>query len=174
MIYFIGLMGMKTCVFFIFQLCPWIIVVGNWALKWTEGNTAIQIAFVMLIFPLIMNAMQYYIIDSFIKNNKPNAEEQDRDGRGDGEEEDNDQRSLLHPEDDDDENAREERVQEAENGDGRKNPNIKISLIDPEAEKLRAALAVVDGELVSSTQGSSSGGSNSSTASAMEGHGGRH
>jgi len=27
-----------------------------------------QITFVMLIFPLIMNAMQYYIIDSFIKD----------------------------------------------------------------------------------------------------------
>lgn len=68
-IYFLGLLGMKTVVFFIFQLCPWIVIVGDWALKWTEGNTALQIAFVMLIFPLIMNAFQYYVIDSFIKKN---------------------------------------------------------------------------------------------------------
>lgn len=36
-------------------------------MRWTEKNEALQIAFVMLIFPLIMNAMQYYIIDIFIK-----------------------------------------------------------------------------------------------------------
>ncbi len=68
MIYFMGLLGMKICVFIIFELLPWIVQVGDWALRWTEGNEAIQIAFVLLIFPLIMNAMQYYIIDSFIKN----------------------------------------------------------------------------------------------------------
>jgi hypothetical protein len=66
-VYFIGLLGMKTCVFFIFQVFPWLGRVGDWALKWTEGNEAVQIAFVMFIFPLIMNAIQYYIIDIFIK-----------------------------------------------------------------------------------------------------------
>lgn len=75
-IYFVGLLGMKVIVFFIFQLCPWIVIVGDWALKWTEGNTALQIAFVMLIFPLIMNAFQYYVIDSFIKK-KPQSDDED-------------------------------------------------------------------------------------------------
>lgn len=74
LLYFIGLLGMKICVFIIFQLCPWIVVVGDWALRWTEGNTALQIAFVMLIFPLIMNAFQYYVIDTFIKK-KPDADD---------------------------------------------------------------------------------------------------
>jgi STIMATE family len=77
MIYFIGLLGMKTCVFIVFELLPWIVQVGDWALRWTEGNEAIQIAFVMLIFPLIMNALQYYIIDSFIKNNKTTEDIED-------------------------------------------------------------------------------------------------
>lgn len=72
-LYFIGLLGMKVCVFFVFQLCPWIVIVGDWALKWTEGNQALQIAFVMLIFPLIMNAFQYYVIDTFIKK-KPESD----------------------------------------------------------------------------------------------------
>lgn len=80
MIYFIGLLGMKSCVFVIFELLPWIIRVGDWALRWTEGNEAIQVAFVMLIFPLIMNALQYYIIDSFIKNNKVTTEVEDGQG----------------------------------------------------------------------------------------------
>lgn len=75
MIYFIGLLGMKICVFFIFQICPWIIRVGDWSLRWTEGNEAIQVVFVMLLFPVIMNAIQYYIIDSFIKNQKPTDHE---------------------------------------------------------------------------------------------------
>lgn len=75
LIYFVGLLGMKTCVFFVFQLCPWIVVVGDWALRWTEGNTALQIAFVMLIFPLIMNAFQYYVIDTFIKK-RPDVDDE--------------------------------------------------------------------------------------------------
>ena len=62
---------MKTCVFFIIQLLPFIVEVGDWALKWTEGNTAMQIFFVMLLFPVIMNAIQYYIIDIFIKKPIP-------------------------------------------------------------------------------------------------------
>jgi hypothetical protein len=59
---------MKLCVFLLFLLLPWIAWVGDWALRWTEGNEAIQITFVMFIFPLIMNAMQYWIIDGFIKD----------------------------------------------------------------------------------------------------------
>ncbi|CAI7585470.1 unnamed protein product [Penicillium pancosmium] len=66
-IYFIGLLGMKVCVFFLIQLFPFIVKVGDWALQWTEGNTALQIIFVMLLFPVTMNAIQYYIIDIFIK-----------------------------------------------------------------------------------------------------------
>lgn len=69
-----GLMGMKVCVLFIFLLAPWISRVGDWALRWTEGNEALQVIFVMLVFPVIMNAAQYYIIDSFIKNQTPGHE----------------------------------------------------------------------------------------------------
>ncbi|KAI0974405.1 vacuolar membrane protein-domain-containing protein [Xylaria arbuscula] len=66
-IYFCGLFGMKICVLLIFLILPWISRVGDWALKWTEGNERLQIVFVMMLFPLIMNALQYYIIDGFIK-----------------------------------------------------------------------------------------------------------
>lgn len=58
---------MKICVLIIFLILPWISRVGDWALRWTEGNERVQIVFVMMLFPLIMNAIQYYIIDSFIK-----------------------------------------------------------------------------------------------------------
>jgi hypothetical protein len=73
-IYFMGLMGMKFCVLIIFIIAPWISRVGDWALRWTEGNEALQVVFVMLVFPVIMNATQYYIIDSFIKNQTPGHE----------------------------------------------------------------------------------------------------
>ncbi|MCJ1397646.1 hypothetical protein MMC11_000842 [Xylographa trunciseda] len=75
LIYFLGLLGMKACVFFIFKICPWIIHVGDWALRWTEGNEMVQVFFVMLFFPVIMNAIQYYIIDGFIKNQKTSDHE---------------------------------------------------------------------------------------------------
>ena len=61
---------MKACVYILFQILPWIVHVGDWALRWTEGNEALQVIFVMLFFPLIMNALQYYIIDGFIKGKK--------------------------------------------------------------------------------------------------------
>lgn len=80
---------MKTCVFIIFQLCPWIVYVGDWALRWTEGNETVQVFFVMFFFPVIMNALQYYIIDSFIQNQKPADHEAvpTEDGEGDDDEE---------------------------------------------------------------------------------------
>lgn len=65
---------MKVCVLIIFLLLPWISRVGDWALRWTEGDEVLQVVFVMLVFPVIMNATQYYIIDSFIKNQKPDHE----------------------------------------------------------------------------------------------------
>ncbi|KEQ95085.1 hypothetical protein AUEXF2481DRAFT_40353 [Aureobasidium subglaciale EXF-2481] len=67
-IYFIGLFGMKLFVFLLFAMLPWLPWVGDWALRWTEGNEALQIAFVMFIFPVAMNGIQYYIVDSFIKD----------------------------------------------------------------------------------------------------------
>ncbi|KAK4240960.1 vacuolar membrane protein-domain-containing protein [Achaetomium macrosporum] len=66
-IYFCGLMGMKFCVLILFMMLPWLPHIGDWALRWTEGNEKLQIVFVMMLFPLIMNALQYYIIDSYIK-----------------------------------------------------------------------------------------------------------
>ncbi|KAI0140919.1 vacuolar membrane protein-domain-containing protein [Hypoxylon sp. NC0597] len=83
-IYFCGLFGMKICVLIIFLILPWISRVGDWALRWTEGNERVQIVFVMMLFPLIMNALQYYIIDSFIKLKETDHERlpsEDGDGR---------------------------------------------------------------------------------------------
>ncbi|POS80834.1 transmembrane protein [Diaporthe helianthi] len=81
-IYFCGLFGMKVCVLIIFLMLPWISRIGDWALGWTEGNERVQIVFVMMLFPLIMNAMQYYIIDSFIKKPAEKDDNEGHDGSG--------------------------------------------------------------------------------------------
>ena len=74
LVYFLGLVGMKLFVFFLFAALPWLPWVGDWALRWTEGNEALEIAFVMFIFPLAMNAAQYWIIDGFIKGKSDSKE----------------------------------------------------------------------------------------------------
>lgn len=75
---------MKLCVLIIFVMLPWISRVGDWALGWTEGNEKVQIVFVMMLFPLIMNALQYYIIDSFIKKQTPDDSDDAVAGGADG------------------------------------------------------------------------------------------
>ncbi|CAO3583158.1 unnamed protein product [Absidia cylindrospora] len=58
---------MKMCVYLIFRLFPILFRFGEWALRWTEGNYRYQVLFVMLIFPLIMNGMQFWIVDTIVK-----------------------------------------------------------------------------------------------------------
>lgn len=76
LIYCIGLVFMKLFVFFLFLAMPFLPWIGDWALRWTEGNEALQITFALFIFPLAMNAVQYWVIDNFIMDKKK--------GEGDG------------------------------------------------------------------------------------------
>lgn len=66
---------MKIFVLFLFAALPWLGWVGDWALRWTEGSETLQIAFVMFVFPVAMNAIQYYVIDGFIKEKKTGESE---------------------------------------------------------------------------------------------------
>lgn len=84
-----------------FLILPWISKIGDWALGWTEGNEKLQIAFVMMIFPLVMNALQYYIIDSFIKEKKETDDHHGGHQRVPSE--DPDERRRLHREENEDE-----------------------------------------------------------------------
>lgn len=70
MIYFIGLTGMKFCVFLLFSALPWLPWVGDWALRWTQFDERVELAFALFIFPLFMNAVQYYVIDNLIMDKK--------------------------------------------------------------------------------------------------------
>ncbi|KAI9244626.1 vacuolar membrane protein-domain-containing protein [Sporodiniella umbellata] len=58
---------MKLCVYWMFRHLPFLFAFGEWALAWTKGNYRYQVIFVMLIFPLIMNIMQFWIVDTIVK-----------------------------------------------------------------------------------------------------------
>jgi len=152
MIYFLGLIGMKSCVFVVFQLFPWIVKVGDWALRWTEGNEAVQIAFVMLIFPLIMNAMQYYIIDTFIKKKSSAVDDEAADDGGGGGhaptgEEDSDRTGLL---------AGNTSVDIVEEDEVRKaKVNVTTSKSSDKPSKTNEYNPDEDGEVISSSSGGS-------------------
>ncbi|KAK8205903.1 FK506-binding protein 2 precursor [Phyllosticta capitalensis] len=121
LIYFLGLFSMKLCVFFIFQVFPWLGWVGDWALRWTEGNEAVQIAFVMFIFPVVMNGIQYYIIDSFIKDpasgearyeavGAPDEDDERRRLQRDSFDDDSDEEAYEHGRDSEDQRKRPSRT----------------------------------------------------------------
>ncbi|KAI8371478.1 vacuolar membrane protein-domain-containing protein [Radiomyces spectabilis] len=62
---------MKFCVYVMFRVFPILFELGSWVLKWTKDNYRYQVVFVMLIFPLIMNAMQFWIVDTIVKVTPP-------------------------------------------------------------------------------------------------------
>ncbi|KAI9020244.1 vacuolar membrane protein-domain-containing protein, partial [Phycomyces nitens] len=66
-LYIVSLVLMKSVVVLLFHLCPWISDFGRWVLQWTLGNYKLQVVFVMLIFPLVMNIMQFWIVDTIVK-----------------------------------------------------------------------------------------------------------
>ncbi|KAG1471264.1 hypothetical protein G6F56_002225 [Rhizopus delemar] len=67
-VYIVSLMLMKVIVVALFHLCPWMADVGAWVLGWTVDNYRLQVVFVMFIFPLVMNIMQFWIIDTIVKH----------------------------------------------------------------------------------------------------------
>ncbi|KAL0950209.1 hypothetical protein HGRIS_010201 [Hohenbuehelia grisea] len=68
-IYLLALTFMKFTVLGIFLLFPSIFKLGEWLLSWTwtgEGD-ALQVIFTMGLFPIIMNVLQFWLIDSIVK-----------------------------------------------------------------------------------------------------------
>ncbi|ORZ03556.1 Vaculolar membrane protein-domain-containing protein [Syncephalastrum racemosum] len=67
-VYCAGLILMKLIVVALFHLCPWLSDFGRWVLRWTMGDYKLQVVFVMLIFPLVMNIIQFWIVDTIVKH----------------------------------------------------------------------------------------------------------
>ncbi|KAI5363639.1 Putative FKBP-type peptidyl-prolyl cis-trans isomerase domain-containing protein [Septoria linicola] len=133
LIYCIGLSFMKLFVFFLFLAMPFLPWIGDWALRWTEGNEALQIVFAMFLFPLAMNAVQYWIIDNFIMDKKggdENEQKYSRVGAGeDDDEADEERRRMMDDEEDGvDELGRAKNLEVRENEVVRESP---LRAVDP-------------------------------------------
>ncbi|KAH7909743.1 vacuolar membrane protein-domain-containing protein [Hygrophoropsis aurantiaca] len=68
-IYVMALTTMKLLVVALFAAWPDISKVGDWLLSWTSigKGDAFQVIFVMGLFPIIMNILQFWLIDSIVK-----------------------------------------------------------------------------------------------------------
>ncbi|KAM0751568.1 hypothetical protein T439DRAFT_324755 [Meredithblackwellia eburnea MCA 4105] len=66
-VYVAALFCMKIVVVGLFWAIPALFVAANWCLSWLESDDA-QVVFVMLIFPLVMNLIQFLTIDSILKS----------------------------------------------------------------------------------------------------------
>ncbi|KAF1820549.1 uncharacterized protein K489DRAFT_411795 [Dissoconium aciculare CBS 342.82] len=103
MIYCIGLVLMKFCVLFFLLALPWLPWVGDWALRWTRGNELLEITFALFIFPLAMNAVQYWVIDNLIMDKGTGGEKGDSGQEYTavaGEEDEEEQRRMIMEGDD--------------------------------------------------------------------------
>ncbi|KAF7302028.1 hypothetical protein MIND_00769200 [Mycena indigotica] len=68
-IYVCALCTMKLMVIVLLALLPGLFTLGSWLLSWTwtgEGDS-IQVIFTMGIFPICMNILQFWLIDSIVK-----------------------------------------------------------------------------------------------------------
>ncbi|CDZ98655.1 Protein of unknown function DUF3661, vaculolar transmembrane [Phaffia rhodozyma] len=70
-VYVSCLLGMKGVVVIIFSIWPGIFGFGSWILSWLDPHG--QVVFVMAIFPLIMNVVQFTIIDTILKYNESSS-----------------------------------------------------------------------------------------------------
>lgn len=69
-VYVIALTSMKFLVILLLALFPGLIKIGAWILSWTwtsEGDS-LQVIFVMGIFPIVMNVLQFWLIDTIVKD----------------------------------------------------------------------------------------------------------
>ncbi|KAG9045473.1 hypothetical protein FS837_006254 [Tulasnella sp. UAMH 9824] len=66
-VYILAVIVMKLAVLALLAFVPSLLDIGEWLLSWTDGKTSVQIVFVMGIYPIIMNVLQFWLIDSIVK-----------------------------------------------------------------------------------------------------------
>lgn len=72
-VYIVSLTTMKLLVVVLLILWPGIFKMGEWLLGFLGDSDAAQIIFVMGIFPIIMNIVQFWLIDSIVKASAQSA-----------------------------------------------------------------------------------------------------
>ncbi|TFK55645.1 hypothetical protein OE88DRAFT_1622416, partial [Heliocybe sulcata] len=66
-VYVLAITTMKLLVIALFSLFPGIFQIGAWLLAWLGPTDTVQVIFVMGIFPIMMNILQFWLIDSIVK-----------------------------------------------------------------------------------------------------------
>ncbi|KAA1473361.1 hypothetical protein DENSPDRAFT_779796, partial [Dentipellis sp. KUC8613] len=73
-VYVFALTSMKLLVIAFFALWPGIFELGGWLLSFLGTNDTAQVIFVMGLFPILMNVLQFWLIDSIVKaSSEPGA-----------------------------------------------------------------------------------------------------
>ncbi|EIM87847.1 uncharacterized protein STEHIDRAFT_76464 [Stereum hirsutum FP-91666 SS1] len=71
-VYVFALTSMKILVLILFALFPGIFKLGDWLLSWLGHGDAVQVIFTMGLFPILMNVLQFWLIDSIVKASTAN------------------------------------------------------------------------------------------------------
>lgn len=66
MIFILALLLMKAVIYVLLYF-PIFIMYADWVLSWSDGFPNLQVVLVVLVFPIMLNCFQYYIVDNFIK-----------------------------------------------------------------------------------------------------------
>lgn len=69
-IYMLSLSMMKITIYYIMINIPILVKLAIWLLSRLDNYPNLQVSFVLLIFPLIMNTFQYYVVDNLIQSRK--------------------------------------------------------------------------------------------------------
>ncbi|CAN6663422.1 hypothetical protein TRVA0_035S00364 [Trichomonascus vanleenenianus] len=67
-LYLIALILMKIMLYAFFWWMPFVDELGQFLISWTDFSPVLQVTFVMMLFPLVMNTLQYYLVDSIIQS----------------------------------------------------------------------------------------------------------
>ena len=65
-VYLLGLALMKALVLLILAWLPFLVAFGSWLLSLFGTHRALQVVFVMALFPMAMNMLQFWLIDSML------------------------------------------------------------------------------------------------------------
>ncbi|KAF0431396.1 vacuolar membrane protein [Gigaspora margarita] len=65
--FIISILLMKIVIVITFRHFPFLFDFGEWFLGWTLYDARLQVVFVMLVFPLVMNTVQFWLVDQVIK-----------------------------------------------------------------------------------------------------------
>ncbi|KAH9912393.1 vacuolar membrane protein-domain-containing protein [Fomitopsis serialis] len=74
-VYIFSLLFMKMLVIVLFAAWPGIFMLGEWLLTFLGPSDAVQVIFTMGLFPIMMNVVQFWLIDSIVKSSQAAAHE---------------------------------------------------------------------------------------------------